>query len=175
VTTSNFLRKSENKYELEIVSSLDLSWNDFWDEASQEWDLIFSRDFKSINWRFFLNPDFYHFVVAKKSGKIIGYTVYRILPSNKGNKLVIADFLFLKSHKDAFEDCLIEIRKTAIKFNVNSINLWCDTNSIYNNIILKYGFLSSNIIPVIEYSSSFFNEMKEVNSIHFTISDTDNI
>lgn len=164
-----------NNYKLEITYSLDENWNVFWREASEEWDIIFSRDIINLNWRFFLNPEIYTFIVVKENEKIVGYTVYRILPDKIGNRAVVADFLFLKCHTKAFNNCLKEIKKRAFDLNLNSISIWCDSNSPYCKPILKNGFIAFRKIPLICYFDEFLTNLQWGKNFHFTMSDSDNV
>lgn len=170
----NFIYPADKSYNVEIIDSLNESWDLFWNEASTEWDIIFNRDYKSLNWRFFLNPEIYTFLVVKKSGKIVGYTVYRVINDDIQKQLIIADFLFLKQHSNAFNTCLKKIKKTAIKLNINSMRLWSDSSSLYHSILLKNGFLTSKKIPIICYMDGY-NHLNDVKNIHFTMSDSDNV
>jgi GNAT superfamily N-acetyltransferase len=163
------------KYKLEIIYSLDESWDVFWKEASKEWDVIFSRDFKTLSWRFFLNPEMYSFIVVKENDKVVGYTVYKVLPDVIGNRAVIADFLFLKGHTKAFNNCLKNIKKSAFELDINSITLWCDSSSLYHKSLIKNGFFSFRKIPLICYIDDFFDNIKWGKRIHFTMSDSDNV
>jgi hypothetical protein len=171
----NILLPINKNYKLETINNLDENWNEFWYEVSKEWDLIFSRDYVDLNWRYFLNPEIYSFIIVKEGQKIVGYTVYRILPDKIGNRAVIADFLFLENHNKAFNNCIKEIKKRCLDLDLNSISIWCDSNSPYKKIITKNGFFAFRDIPLICYIDSFFMNIKWGKKIHFTISDSDNI
>jgi hypothetical protein len=166
---------SSRVYKIEIINSLDENWDIFWKKASREWDVIFNRDYKSLNWRFFSNPDIYTFLVVRESERIVGYCIYRIMPDILGNRLVIADFLFLKGHLKAFNNCLKTIKKSSFELNINSITLWCDSGSIYHKILVKNGFFSHNKVPLICYMNDFYNKFKGIKNVHFTMSDSDNV
>lgn len=166
---------SSGDYKIEIIDSLDDSWDVFWKEASGEWDVIFSRDSKSLSWRFLLNPNIYSFLVVKESERIVGYTVYRIMPDVVGNRVVIADFLFLKGHLKAFNSCLKKVKKSAFELEINSITLWCDSRSLFHRSLVKNGFFSYKKVPLICYMDAFYSNFKGSNNIHFTMSDSDNV
>ena len=131
--------------------------------------------FVSLHWRFFLNPNIYYFLVVKESDRIVGYTVYRIMPDVVGNRIVVADFLFLKAHSEAFNKCLKTIKKSAFDLGINSITLWCNSNSLYHKSLVKNGFFSHKKVPLICYMDGFYSNFKSCNAIHFTISDSDNV
>jgi hypothetical protein len=162
-------------YKIEVIDSLDETWDIFWKEASVQWDVIFNRNIKSLNWRFFSNPDIYIFLVVKKFDRIVGYTVYRIMPDVLGNRIVIADFLFLNGHSKAFNNCLKTIKKLAFELDISSITLWSDANSIYHRSLVKNGFFPHKKVPLICYMDDFYGKFKGSKNIHFTISDTDNV
>ncbi|NBU81081.1 MAG: GNAT family N-acetyltransferase [Flavobacteriaceae bacterium] len=162
-------------YKIEVIDSLDKNWDEFWREASSQWDVIFKRDSKSLYWRFFLNPDIYYFLVVKESDRIVGYTVYRIMPDVSGNRIVIADFLFLKEHSKAFNNCLKTIKKSAFDLDINTITLWCDSSSLYHRTLVKNGFFPHKKVPLICYMDAFYSNFKGSNTIHFTMSDSDNV
>jgi hypothetical protein len=169
------LQPINKNYKLESTNYLDKNWNVFWNEVSEEWDFIFSRNYVDLNWRYFLNPEIYSFIIVKEEEKIVGYTVYRILPDKIGNRAVIADFLFLKNHNKAFNTCIKEIKKHCIDLDLNSITIWCDSNSPYKKIIIKNGFIAFREIPLICYINDFLMNIKWGKKIHFTMSDSDNI
>lgn len=171
----NILLPINNNYKLETTDYLDQNWNVFWNEVSKEWDMIFSRDYVDLNWRYFLNPEIYSFIIVKEGEKIVGYTVYRILPDKIGNRAVIADFLFLKNHNEAFNNCIKEIKKRCIDLDLNSITIWCNSNSPYKKTIKKNGFFAFREIPLICYIDDFFMNINWGKKIHFTMSDSDNI
>lgn len=171
----NFLNLSRKNYYLNESSILDKNWNVFWNEVSEEWDFIFSRDYESLYWRFFLNPETYSFITVKEKDKIVGYTVYKILPDKIGNRAVIADFLFLKNHSNAFNYCIKEIKKRSMDLDLNSITIWCDSKSIYRKNLIKNGFIAFRKIPLICFIDDFLLTIKWGKKIHFTMSDTDNI
>ena len=162
-------------YELHYISSFSNDFDKFFEMASKEWDFIFSKKSKYLNWRFCENPNNYSIILVKKSDNIVGYIVYRIVEGPITSKLVIADFLFLNKNLSAFSFVLSKIRKDVFKNNFSSINIWCDINSSYVSVLNKNGFIFKKEIPFINLMNSISSSSKSIKNIHFTISDTDNI
>lgn len=171
----NFYFSDDEDCIIENVVKLPDDWNQFWNDVSKQWDFLFYRDAESIQWRFFSTPEKYNFLIVKSSDRIVGYTVYKILPDISQSTLMIADFLFLDGYESAFNKCLKLIRKTGITSNINSIALWCDTQSVYSRILKKNGFISGNDFPVICNKVGFSEELNKPKRVHFTLSDSDNI
>ena len=167
------LTSNANNINITEIDILEDDFDLFWEKAKSEWNFIFERNYISLKWRFFDNPEIYKFYLVKKDNMVIGYFVYRILISSKIKRLVIADYLFLKDHEIVFNYCLNFIKVLSIKENINVIQLWCANKSIFNKNLVNENFIKGNNIPLIKYKNDInFSDLK---SVHFTISDTDNI
>lgn len=171
----NAINPNRKDCTLELMSLIPDDWEEFWTEVSQQWDFIFTRDTKSLEWRFLLSPDEYSFLLVRSNGKIVGYVVYRQMPDLTVNRIAIADFLFLAGYEDALNNCIQMIREYGIKINAHSIGLWCDTGSVYRTFFKRNGFFQNKNIPIICFKDDFSESLKDINRVHFTLSDSDNV
>lgn len=162
-------------YNLEEVSFFSIDFDKFFNKVSSEWDFIFSRTSKHLNWRFCDNPENYTIFLVKKNEEIVGYFVYKIILSQPTSKLVVADFLVSKNHTLAFNIVFHRLRKVAFANNLSIINTWCDINSLFVPNLLKNGLIFKKEISFINFKNFFIDSMNSIKNIHFTISDTDNI
>lgn len=161
------------KYSYTKINSFDQFFDNFWDKASQEWDLIFLRNKKMLIWRFDENPRKYSKLIFKFNNEIIGYLVYFNTLDLNDPKIIIADFLFLKKHISAFNFALFIVKKNATNENVNSISLWYSLQSIFTNILSKNFYKNKEVPLIVNMDNNYKNE--KLKNIHFTISDSDNI
>jgi N-acetylglutamate synthase-like GNAT family acetyltransferase len=172
--TSIFIN-TNTRYVVEECDTIPEDWDEFWFFACKKWNFIFNKDSKSIFWRYFQNPEKYVFLTVRSSEKLIGFCVYRILHDESGTSLAIADYLFLEQHSSALNNCLKVIKSKALNLGVRSVFLWCDSTSPYYNLFRKNGFANRSHIPLISYKDVLFEELKEIDEIHFVMADSDNI
>ena len=59
--------------------------------------------------------------------------------------------------------------------NISSIELWCDSKSVYSPILKKNGFICGSTFPVICNKVDESEELIKPKRVHFTLSDSDNI
>ena len=168
-----FLSNNSRSINIEKIDFLDEDFDIFWNKAKLEWNFIFDRNYKSLKWRFFDNPELYNFYIVKIENNVIGYFVYRIFHTGKINRLVIADYLFLKDNEINMNHCLKFIKSISIKENINTIQLWCVNKSPYIKNIFNENFSRANDIPLIMHKNDII--LKNLRNIHFTISDSDNV
>ena len=168
------LRKNIN-YKVTAFILNPIAWDIFWLAASKEWDFIHFRDSKSIQWRFFKNPEKYKFILVEENDQIIGYLIYKVVLGEKTNSFQIADFLFLKNKEDALYLCFRKLRTVAKRDNIDRISIWCESKNVYAETIRKIGFIKGNKKEVIINNISKLRNLENIKSIHFTLSDTDNI
>jgi len=159
-------------YTYQEIETFNESFDIFWNRASTEWDFIFVRNKKMINWRFDENPKKYKKLIFKKDSNIIGYLVYSE-SYEEDSRIIIADFLFLKEHIEAFDYSLCLIKKIALKRRINGISLWYTLKSVFTETLFKNRFYKNNTVPFIINKEN--NDLVELNNIHFTISDSDNV
>lgn len=85
-------------YRLEIVNSVDDSFDDLFARVAGEYRFLIRRDAQYLRWRYFECPDVRYIVVAvRKRGALAGWIVYRI----RENRLVWGDALFDPAHAGA--------------------------------------------------------------------------
>ena len=173
IITIKAFYKSKGFLEIEIIPN---DWDDFWEKAHVSYDFIFSRDLKTIEWRFVNHPNKYRFYILKQHNELIGYLTYRILHEKGITNLVIADFLVLKGREEYLKSLLFRVLKDSIEHNVTKINIWCPQDSPYFKILKDFGFMRGSNVPVICYQNDFASEIQDsCHKWHFTISDSDNI
>ena len=159
-------------YTYQEIEKFNESFDIFWNKASKEWDFIFMRNKKMINWRFDENPKKYKKLIFKKESNVIGYLVYSE-SYEEDSRIIIADFLFLKEHIEAFDYSLYIIKKIALKRRINGISLWYTLKSVFTKTLFENRFYKNNTVPFIINKGN--NDLVELNNIHFTISDSDNV
>ena len=159
-------------YTYKQVDRLDANFDKFWSKASKEWDFIFVRNKKMVNWRFDENPRKYNKLIFKKDNTIIGYIVYTNSYEDD-SRIIIADFLFLKQNTKAFDYALYILKNIALKRSINGISLWYSLQSVFTKTLFKNKFHKNKVVPIIFDSGN--NDIMECNNVHFTISDSDNI
>lgn len=159
-------------YTYQEIEKFNESFDIFWNKASKEWDFIFMRNKKMINWRFDENPKKYKKLIFKKDSNVIGYLVYSE-SYEEDSRIIIADFLFLKEHIEAFDYSLYLIKKIALKRRINGISLWYTLKSVFTKTLFENRFYKNNTVPFIINKGN--NDLVELNNIHFTISDSDNV
>ena len=167
--------KFSSDYDVEEISFFSTNFDVFFNKFSRDWDYIFSRSSKHLNWRFCENPENYKIFLVKKEEEIVGYYVYRIILSQPISKLVVADFLVSNNHILALDLIFERLRKVAFENNLTSINTWCDINSLFVPSLLKNGLIFKKEISFINFKNYFTDSLNSIKKIHFTISDTDNI
>jgi hypothetical protein len=169
------LISNASKYQIKELKTVPVEWDQFWNEAKLDYDFIFNRDKKAITWRFFNNPNKYKMLGLYDNQKIVGYLVYRIQFDESGNRLVLADYLFLKGHQSAFGVAVREVLNRGFSNNVTTVSGWSVTNSEYASALKKYGFLTRGEVPVISHVDDFWEKLNCISKTHFTVSDSDNI
>jgi hypothetical protein len=168
--------KRRQEYSLEFIETLPEDWEVFWSQAVLNYDFIFNRCAKSQEWRYFRNPEKYSFLTIRDNDQLIGYCVFRNIPEgDKSEKIIIADYLFLKGYEMGLALCLKEIFKKAFLTSIRSASVWCDLKSPYYPIFRKYGLRDTNIIPVIFYGDKIKKIIDKLNNSHFTMGDSDNV
>ena len=163
------------RYKLLESFEINSEWEIFWEEDKSQWDFIINRNKHHINWRFRQNPENYQMLKVLNGDKMVGYLVYRYLPTKNGNILVVADFLFLKNHSKCLNICLNKMKKKAVNFSCNSIIIWCTENSIWSRELFKIGFFKMKKVPIIWNKINENIKLTGCKNIHFTYSDSDNI
>lgn len=159
---------------VEEVDELPNDWDDFWNELRDQHGYIMHRSRSALEWRFFTNPNIYHFLVVRLKGKIIGYLTYRVISGTDSRNLSIGDFAFLKGHEKAIHNALNSVYKTAFVLNIELVNSWSVAESPYHTEFIRTGLSQVSEIPLICYQSEFAERFKKCDSWHFTMSDTDN-
>jgi GNAT superfamily N-acetyltransferase len=151
-------------------------WDEFWEKTQRPYDLIFCRDRKALEWRFFENPNKYRFYAFMERNDIVGYLVYRVIHDSGRTILVIADFLCLPSHEKKLNTLLFKVLDDAFKAGITIINIWCPESSPYFQVFKKLGFIVRDKIPIICFQNDFSRNLQQ-NPLfwHFTVSDSDNI
>ena len=168
--------KSISLEEITEINQIPNDWNYFWEKAKVRYDFIFSRDLKSLEWRFMNHPNKYKFYILKHKNELIGYLTCRSLYEKGISNLVIADFLFLEGKEKYLKSLLFKVLKYSINESVTKISIWCPKSSPYFKILKDFGFVSRGDIPVICYQNDFAQEIQDISyNWHFTISDSDNI
>jgi len=162
-------------YYVEEISFFSSDFDVFFNKLSKDWDFVFSRSSRHMNWRFIENPENYKIFLVKKKEEIVGYFVYRIILSQAIAKLVVADFLVSNNHMSALDFIFHRLRNVAFKNNLTVINIWCDINSLFVPSLHKNGLIFKKKIPFINFKNHFTDSLNSIKKIHFTISDTDNV
>ena len=167
--------KCDKDYSINERSDIPEDWDIFWNSASDNWNFIFTKNASVFSWRYLQNPEKYSILYVRSSEKLVGFCAYRILSDESGINLVIADFLFLPDHASALNNCLKIVKSKALRIGAKSISLWCDSSSPYFTLFKKNGFLNFSGIPLICYKDKIFEELKNINKVHFVMADSDNI
>lgn len=151
-------------------------WNDFWKRAAEPFEAIFDRSATAMEWRFFANPNRYHFcTVRSKDGQLQGYVVYRNVEAEGPTRTVLADFLFLPGASSAFRFALAHVTLKALSFEAESFSLWCVKASPYYDLLKRFQLIDRGSIPVICYNNRLFQTLSDCRKWHFTVSDSDNV
>lgn len=136
------------------------------------------RDKTYLNWRYFVNPDEYQVIVAKKENDYLGYVVTKI--SMNGKVGVICDFITLDDKMDVFNMLIKEAEEKLKEAGVSSFQLFCVENSEYYQALLDQAYYDHGSIfqkhVVIDSGSELGQYLLETDAKwHFTLSDSDNI
>lgn len=147
--------------------------------GSQRKDFIFFtiRDKNYLNWRFFLNPDDYTILIAKKNNTILGYIVLKISRNDDSCIGSICDFITYQDRNDVFKQLLSEAEKLFQNERVDFIQLLCSSNSPYFEPLCNFGYLIRRDRPVIVYTGTDVGKQiyDTDKKWHFTLADADNI
>lgn len=126
-----------------MVSEFDEQIDEFWQEASRDYDIIVVRDKKYLNWRFVDCPNKeYSICIAKRNGKVSGYIVFRYSETDGLRQGYIVD-LFAKAGDEKTLQALVQKVVEVLKANkVDLISCLINTyNVIYHRVLRRNGFI----------------------------------
>ncbi|MEH6632316.1 MAG: GNAT family N-acetyltransferase [Halopseudomonas aestusnigri] len=166
---------NKTDYTTEECTSLPEDWSLFWKEAADKYDFIIDRDQAPFHWRYLNHPEKYKLITLRYKGALVGYTVHKTIPTDLGQSLVIADYLFHPDHENGLNFCLDQIFNYAFTTSTRAINIWCEKSSPYYNIFCHRGFKDNSEIPVILYANNISPEVAQIKNAHFTMGDSDNV
>jgi len=165
----------KSKYDITYITEFDESVESFFEQVSNDYDVILIRNRNYLKWRFLDNPDNYDIFMARKDGKVLGFVVIKIGFFDKLRVGYIADFLTVKDGR-IFADLIRFALKEFHKKDVDIISCWALRNSFYARELMKRYFLPYKNIPFIIYRSKLGNSLIKSNHVwHFTMADSDNI
>lgn len=152
-------------------------WDNFFEKSRLQYNFILDRSAKSIDWRYFQNPNEYIIYIIKENNVLMGYLVLRILEEKEIKSLVIVDYLTLEKKEEYLVFVLNEIFNNKIDYSFKSISLWCIRNSNFYRVFKDFGFFKiTKDSPIIFYNLFNLLILKRLKiNWHFTIGDTDNI
>ncbi|MBH09547.1 MAG: hypothetical protein CMG74_04185 [Candidatus Marinimicrobia bacterium] len=160
---------------VEEINQVPRDWDDFWNQAKQEFEFIINRDAKAMVWRYLDNPNKYKLILLRKNKTLIGYMVFRLISDDIYKNIMVADYLTLPGEENAIYVGINYIINYAFKIGVNQVGLWCVDDGSYFKLLKKKGFFARGNVPVICYQNEFAKEINNCTSWHFTIGDSDNI
>ena len=171
----NIFSIREKSIVVEEVGMIPDEWNDFWNRARQAYGFVIDRSEEAIRWRYFNNPKKYKFICLWKNNSLVGYMVFRLVHSEDGSTITIADYLTLVGEEAALGAGINHIIDRAFVLGVNEVGLWSVESGPYFRIFERKGFFRGRNIPIICYQNEFAKGLKNITSWHFTTSDSDNI
>ena len=149
----------------------------FWEQASKNYDVMLIRTKEYLQWRYVTNPDSYSILIARnKNRDIVGYIVTKICFSDNISQGFIVDFLTIEDEPYVFKKLLAASIEEFYRRKVSTISTNSVRGSFYDGILLRFGFLAYNKIPLLCFKNELGNQVlgKEYRW-HFTMGDTDNI
>jgi len=165
-----------NKYcKVSKILSFDIKLDNFFEYASNRYDIILERNQEYLNWRYIEHPDNYDIYLARDTNKILGYLITKIGFYAHLKVGYIVDFITVED-VNVFKNLLLVAMNEFHKKNADLISCWALKKSMYAKVIKKTGFLPFKSIPVIIYKSEIGKKI--INGKykwHFTMGDTDNI
>lgn len=163
-------------WRIEEVSALPADWELFWDEVRSTSDFLLSREREYLNWRYFDNPYSYHVLIARRSGRICGYLVYRFVTDERMPTLRIADYLSTPGEERVLASLLNRAVKAALEAGAVKVSAWCPSSSPHFRQFRAYGFQAGGEIPVICHQCAVASMIqKECQTWHFSLGDSDNV
>lgn len=165
----------EDDEKLILVESLDSyaeELDQFWNDNRAKFEFIFNRKSEILKWRFFETPNKYKFYIFKKSDKVAGYFVTRLVLDERSSRLVVADYLFLNGG-DFGKSLKAAARQEMC--SCDTIHGWCIENTLHDQAFKKLGFLNRGSQNIICHRNEQTHDYSINEHWHFTMADSDNI
>ena len=150
----NKLRNSLSKYKFEeyqgkiiTTSAFNDKINDFWEATSSQYDFIFERRLRNLNWRY-SDSRAGKFIVLQAMGEdnIQGYAVLSINRKIENYPVgFIMDLISLPNRRDVVRALLLNALEEFEKHGVNLVNCLIVNNSQYEDVLKKSEFLNSRV------------------------------
>ncbi|MES2963271.1 MAG: hypothetical protein V4760_05230, partial [Bdellovibrionota bacterium] len=86
---------------------------------------IVDRSFQSLQWRFESAPSHYHYFVAKRDGRLVGYLVGRLVLDEENSSAFIADYLAAEGEEASLAALSIHFALLALDKGCEKLEVWC--------------------------------------------------
>lgn len=135
------LRKADDLL-LERIYSFDSRFDDFWQEASRQYNIGLVRDRKFLNWRFVNKPGEEHFIFsAEKDSRVLGYIVLKNAEMLGLSLGLIVDILTL-GQDDVIDSLLAKAIEHFNDQNRSVVGCLMLKHSPYFKALKRAGFIS---------------------------------
>lgn len=165
------LQRSLGGYQLELVRSVDSTWDAFFERVAKDYRFLVRRDARYVRWRYLEHPDTEYSVVAiRKWRHLAGWIAFRV----RDDRFLWGDALFDRNFAGAIEFALQHV----VPPHVQAIEGWFPPRPPWLDLILRdFGFetrpepqdLSVMCVPFL--LSDATARMRE--SLYYTWSDSD--
>jgi hypothetical protein len=174
---------SKKKYDLEIYPSTEINningFETFLTKWISEQPIALNKNIQFLKWRLGAPEKKYSIVVAKKEGKVVGYSVFSEIIKENIPSIGVLDLSFLKGYTESTGFIYNAISKFAKERKIESIIIMA-SNSIFRNHKMrksgfmktpyKFSFILKNLSK--EYSDEF---LKNEENWHLMWIDSDNL
>ncbi len=163
------MRKASSRFSVTDIQEFDSSFDEMFDAAKDEFDLVFWKDSRYLNWRY-ADRAAGEFVrmVARKGEGLAGFIILRVAGGEGGEYAEIADILVRPGTEGALETLMVGSLDYLRKRGASTVACWLPLGHPYATILKKAGFSSpENRIPRREMIVMYVNRSgrKEINDI----------
>ncbi len=168
-----------NNIMLNAVCAFDDEIDEFWKEVSKDYGVIVVRDKKYLNWRFVDYPGAkYNIYIARKSGRICGYIVFRFQERDGLKFGYIVDILAKKNDTEVLQVLIQETTRFFVSEKADLITcLFFSKDMAYRTALKRNGFVfntfSTKLTGFCPVFPEFKKDMENPDLWFFTRADSD--
>lgn len=131
---------NQNTISITPVSEIDESWTEFFNSVAPDYCYLIKRDADYLRWRYLQRPDRkYITLVAKKGGKIAGWSVFY----RSGSKIIWGDGLFHRDDIDSVSAILKYLHRHPYNKGCAFIECWFPPRpDWWDTLINSLGFIN---------------------------------
>jgi hypothetical protein len=163
-------------WDLEDAARVPEDWPAFWEEVRVSRDFMISREAEYLQWRYFQGPYEYRMLVARRTGRIRAYLIYRLVDDPRMPSIRIADCLALPGETSTLGGLLEHVLGAALDLGAVQVSAWCPSGDWQRDVFRSMGFITDGEIPVICHDNEVARSIRQrCRTWHFSIGDSDNV